>query len=279
VKIVGNVEFEGPLTVLDGPDARTIMFEGDIATITIGGNGDKLRVYRTTSDVTTGGGTNGAVTANWQMVAEVRGSSMIYVDAGAATADSFDTYLYRGPQRPPFTAYSMGLLESGYVWVVGNGGSVALSDRHTYGHWPVENQYSLGGSSLIVTGAVSLGDTLYIGTQQGAFAAAAHVTESGGVVLDVKPIVGAPACVSNTMVATPSGALYTSKNGVVALSGVSARMLTAELTRGVAALLPDGTALRFDQMTQAFYHDGRYYAFGQPGIGALPEPPPFTPPA
>ena len=267
VRVLGGVAYESALTILYGSNPDGLMYEGDIATMSVTCTGDYARVYRSTSDVTTGAGTNGAVTANWQLVVDQLPTGETFIDGGSAVSNPFDTYLYRGPLTPPFGAMAMGLLESGFVWLISTDGQIALSDRFTWGIWPVENRYSLANApaqtGLRVTGAVSVGDRLYVGTQLGAYAGEAHVTDAGAVVLQMLPIPGSYACLPNTMVATPDGALYTCVQGVVALSGNQAQMLSRDIARGVAGTLPAGAGdVNFSQVDQAFYHNGRYYAFG-----------------
>jgi hypothetical protein len=263
VLVIAGVSYESPLTLMSGIGPQDIMYEGDIATLTVACTGTYARIYRSTSDVTTGAGTNGAVTANWQLVQDNMPNGGVFVEGGSAVANPFDTYLYRGPQRPPFSAVAMGLFESGYVWLIAEDGQIAVSDRFSWGIWPVENVYTLGNNTLTVTGAVSIGDRLYIGTQQGVFLAEAHVTDAGALVLNILPIAQAEPCLPNTMVVTPSGAIYTSAQGVVGLSGNEAVMLTRDIARGVAGTLPAGAGeVLFSQVNQALYHNGRYYAFG-----------------
>jgi len=262
----GGVELESAMFVCAGSNAMGLMYEGDAARVVMSGTGSKVRLYRSTSDVTSGAGANGAVTANWQLVAEIEGSSGTYVDAGAAVANPFDAYVYRGSLKQPFTAHRMGLLESGWVWMVSDAGQVALSDRFSWVFWPVENVYSLGddgAGAILVTGACSVGDVLYIGTTEQIFVGTARATDTGGVVMQLLPIPSAEGCLPNTMVATPTGAVYTSISGVVAVNGNEARLLTRDIARGLIDVLPDGTELTFSMMRTAFYHHGAYYAFAE----------------
>lgn len=266
VTLFGGVTYESALTVLTGSNPDGLMFEGDIAHITASCTGAYARVYRSTSDVTTGAGTSGVLTANWQLVVDQLPNGGLYIDGGSAVSNPLDTYIYRGPLSAPFSAQVMGLLESGYVWIVSADGQVALSDRFTWGIWPVENVYNLasapGSSAIVVTGAVSVGDRLYIGTQLGCYWAEAKVTDAGGVVLPLLPIPKSYPCIPNSMAASPDGAIYTSAQGVVSVSGNQASMLSRDLARGVAGNLPGGAQVLFSQVNQAFYHNGRYYAFG-----------------
>lgn len=269
---VGGVDYESALTVVNGANPRQVMYEGDIATTVMTGDGTAMRLYRSTSDVTTGTGANGPTTANWQLVAQIAGQSSTYIDSGAAVADPFDTYLYRGPTQQPFPAFRMGVLGSGYVWLVSEDGQIALSDRFAWGYWPVENGYSLGNamgnSGVKVTGTASVGDVLYIGTQDGAYACSAHVTEEGGVVLGIVAIPKAEPCLPDTMAATQSGAMYTSVQGIVGLDGERATLLSRSLARGVFGNDIDGTPLQFSAIGNAVYHHGRYYGVS----GGLPPP-------
>ena len=266
VAVFGGVAYESALTILSGSNPDGLMFEGDIADVTMTCTGDYGRIYRSTSDVTTGAGTSGVLTANWQLVVDQLPNGGQYIDGGSAVQNSLDTYLYRGSLTQPFAAIAMGLLESGYVWIISADGQVALSDRFTWGIWPVENVYNLastpGSSAIAVTGAVSVGDRLYIGTQLGCYWAEAKVTDDGRVVLPLLPVPQSYPCIANTMVASPDGAIYTSAQGVVSLSGNQASMLSRDLARGVAGNLPGGAQVLFNQINQAFYHNGRYYAFG-----------------
>jgi hypothetical protein len=270
INILGGVAYESALSILSGSHPDGLMYEGDVAHMTVACSGAYARVYRSTSDVTTGAGTNGAVTANWQLVVDQLPNGGVFVDGGSAVSNPFDTYLYRGPLTAPFSAVAMGVLESGYVWLVSAEGQIAMSERFTWGIWPVENGYNLASApGLVVTGAVSVGDRLYVGTQLGCFMAEAHTTDSGGVVLSITPVLGTYACIPNSMVASPDGAIYTCAQGVVSLSGAQAQMLSKDMARGKAGRLPAvGAEVLFSQVDQAFYHNGRYYAFGGGGQSA-----------
>lgn len=267
VRIVGGIAYESALTILTGSNPDGLMYEGDIANVSVSCTGQYARVYRSTSDVTTGAGTNGAVTANWQLVVDQLPSGGQFIDGGSAVSNPFDTYLYRGSLTPPFSAAFMGLLESGFVWLASLDGQIALSRRFSWGYWPVENVYSLANApastGLRVTGAVSVGDRLYLGTQLGCYVAEGHVTDTGAMVLQPLPVPGSYACLPNSMVSTPDGAIYTCAQGVVLLSGNQAQLLTRDMARGTAGTLPAGAGdVVFSQVNQAFYHNGRYYAFG-----------------
>ena len=271
LKSIGGVMYESAITVIQVVSMLTLVYEGDLVTANVTGNGDLINLYRSTSDVTAGAATHGATIANWQLVAQLTGTVAQYIDGGSAIDNPMDTYLYRGPTTPPYAARFMGVLESGYVWIASPDGFVALSDRFAWGYWPVENRYSLGSQSgspaIGIMGAASVGDRIYLGTQNGCYVGEAHVTDAGSVVLGITPIVGSYGCMPNTMVATPTGVIYTSAQGVVALSGNQARMLSRELARGSeAGKLPNGTPVLFNAADQAFYHNGRYYAFGNYGL-------------
>lgn len=265
VKVIAGVAYESGLTLIDQTNPKDIIYEGDNITLSVQCTGQYARIYRSTSDVTTGTGTNGAVTANWQLVVDQMPNNSVFVDGGSSTDNPFDTYLYRGPLLQPFAAFRMGLLESGYVWLLSENGQLAFSERHTWGIWPVEHVYTLGAgrasSALVITGVASVGDRLYVGTQQGAFFVEIHTTDDGKLVANPTPIAKAEPCLHDTMVATPSGAMYTSAQGVVALQGAEAVMLTKDIARGSAGKLPDGTEVLFSSMGAAIYHNGRYYAF------------------
>jgi hypothetical protein len=268
VLVLAGVGYESAMTILNDPSPVTLMYEGDIVTLNVSGTGTYINIYRTTSDVTAAGGTNGAVVANWQLVDQVTGQSGQYIDAGSAVSNPMDTYIYRGQTKPPFIVQRMGLLESGFVWIISATGRIALADRFSFGYWPVENHYDLGAGTntdIIVTGAVSVGDILYMGTQRGVFWAQLKVSDTGAPVLTILPILLAPPCLQNTMVATPSGAMYTNNNGVMLASGNEVRMMSRENASGVAGILDDGSTFEFSETTNAVYHNGKYY-----GIKALP---------
>lgn len=264
VQVIGGAAFESAMSMVS-TDVQAMMFEGDIADMTVSGtNATFLNIYRSTSDVTTGAAANGAITANWQLLAQLPGAGGQFIDGGSAVANPFDTYLYRGPLAPPFLARYMGLLESGYVWLLSPDGQIALSDRFGWAIWPAENIYNLtsqpGSSAIQVNSAVSVGDALYIGTKLGVYYAQAKVTDSGSVVLSIVPIAGSYPPLPNTMAATPSGAIYTSAQGVVAVQENRVIMLTKDMARGSAGTLPDGTEVLFNTIGNAIYHNGRYYA-------------------
>ena len=279
---IGGVVHESALAIAAGGSATDVMYEGDNATIIAyaGYTATGIRIYRTTSDVTTGDAANGSLEANWQLVTELAGNQGTYVDSGSASQHPMDTYIYRGQQDPVMRAWHMGIFDGGWLWRVSPGGNIQLSEKLTWAEWPVENTYSLGESgpdmgpdtlpvgellaSTIVTGAVSVGDTLFIGTYAGAFIAVASSAASGNAKLEITPIVDAPPCLAYTMVSCPSGALYTSVRGVVSLSNSGATLVTRELAGGAMELqTPDGT-VSFASATRAFYHNGKYYGLCVP---------------
>jgi hypothetical protein len=268
--VYGNVAYESALTVLGGTSPQSVTYEGDIATIHLSGGVSAINLYRSTSDVTGGGGTNQAVTANWQLVAQLPAGSPTYIDSGAAIADGMDTYLYRGALVQPFSFIGMGEFESGYVWGITSDGNIAVSDRFSWGYWPVENIYSLqnapGNNGIQVTGFCSVGDAFYVGTQLGIFSGVVKVTEDAQVVLGVYYIPDSPPCLPFTMVATPSGAMYTAAQGVVAVNGPQCEMVSRGVARGIAGHLPNGGEVLFTNTGNAIYHNGRYYGIAnQPG--------------
>jgi hypothetical protein len=263
VGVYGNVVYETALTILPGLTPESVVYEGDIATLTLSGGNAAINLYRSTSDVTGGAGTNQAVTANWQLVAQLPGASGTYIDSGAAIADGFDTYLYRGSLVQPFSFIGMGEFESGYIWGITSDGQVAVADRFSWGYWPVENVYSLqnapGNNGIQVTGFCAVGDALYIGTQLGVFSGVIKVTEEAQVVLGLYYIPDSPPCLPFTMVETPTGAMYTAAQGVVAVNGPQCEMVSRGVARGIAGHIPGGGEVLFVDTGNAVYHNGRYY--------------------
>jgi hypothetical protein len=106
---VGGTDYESDLTVVANANARQVMYEGDNAAISISGTGTALRLYRSTSDVTTGAGTNGAVTANWQLVAQLAGTAAVYVDAGPSR-ERFCVARFRGWADRAIGSFFVGIL-------------------------------------------------------------------------------------------------------------------------------------------------------------------------
>lgn len=269
----GRIE-EGPLAGLIGsPDA--IVYEGDTATINInvsdlGDGATHVRLYRSISGLDTGQEIANAPDTGWFLIEEIAipaAGAIVYIDGGSITTDELDCY-YAGQFHPPsLLARFFDLTESGWFVAASAVGIIAVSERYLHHAWPTSQTYSIPET---VTDMTVTEDNVYVGTNRRPYIGALQTGEKG-VQGAFVPFREPYRCLPGTMTSSPSGAIYASANGLIALGKEGQRVLTASIANAGDILYQktiDGEINYASISTTSFgyYHHGWYYGFcgGQP---------------
>lgn len=269
----GRIE-EGPLAVLIGsPDE--IVYEGDTATLSlsvtnVGDGATHIRIYRSITGLDTGQEVANALDTGWYLIEQVAISatgSMTYIDGGSVTTDELDSY-YASQFHPAIiTAKYFGLADSGWFIAADATGGIAVSERFLHHAWPTDQTYDI--HETVNDMAVS-GDCAYFGTNRWPYIMALAVGDKG---LQAAPVQFKEPyrCLPNTMTPVPSGAIYASAMGLVALGKEGQRVLTASIANAGDILYTRTIdeveyAASISTTSFGYYHSGWYYGFcgGQP---------------
>ena len=231
--IAGGMQ-ESTIALIPGQAPYGIMFEGDIVNITLTLDMAKLaafgithiRLYRTIAGLDSGENVANELDTDWHLIDTIAATQDItYNKGGAATTDPLDLYLAKDFYPPQFKADYFGLTESGWFYMASATGRIAVSERYLHHAWPSENNLRIQAQ---VTGVVTHYDNLYIGTAANPYIVAVGPGEAEqGVQLAATPYPARLACIPGTMVAAPSGAIYASASGLVALSKSGQKVITA----------------------------------------------------
>lgn len=265
---------EGPLACLIGvPDE--VVYEGDTATITInvsaaGDSPTHVRLYRSITGLDTGQEISNALDTGWYLIEEIAipvGGAITYIDGGSITTDALDNY-YAGQFHPAdLLAKFFGLTEGGWFTAVSPTGEVSVSERFLHHAWPTDQTYKVHET---VNDAVVQMDNLYIGTNRKPYILSLQEGEKGLQGAAV-PFPEPYRCLPNSMTASPSGAIYASHMGLIAIGKEGQRVLTASIANAGDTLYShtvSGTEVIASIGTTNFgyYHNGWYYGFcgGQP---------------
>lgn len=278
-RVIGGMLQEGPLAVIPGQAPFGIMFEGDTLSLSLALNmsimGEykitHVRLYRTISGLDSGEKVGNELDTDWHLVDTLPVMETInYFDGGAATTDPMDLYLAGSFYSPPYNVSHFGLTEGGWFYGVTDDGKVCVSERYLHHAWPVENKVDIREE---VTDAVTHYDNIYIGTRGQPFIVSLAPGEppQGLQIGPTRYPVRLP-CLSGTMVAATSGALYTAPQGVVALSRSGQKVISAGLSNSDDLLYkkhipaveePPVAAyneeVRFSRAIMAAYHEGMYF--------------------
>ena len=274
VRIKAGRAEEGPLAALIGlPDA--IVYEGDTATISIAvsalaDGATHIRLYRSISGLDTGQEIANTLDTDWFLIDELAipaGGSIGYADGGSVTTDYMDKYYAGQFHAPTLLAKFFALTESGWFAALATNGEIAVSERYLHHAWPVENTYKIHET---VTDAVSHMDNLYVGTNRRPYMVSLKMGEKA-LMGKPYPFPEAYRCLPGSMTASPSGAIYASNLGLIAIGSDGQRVLTASIanagdilySRKVAGVT---TVCSIDTTNFGTYHNGWYYGFcgGQP---------------
>lgn len=274
-KIDGKAE-EGTLTVLPGQDPNALIYEGDTAQIqvTLSALDDgvtHVRLYRTISGLDTGESVTNEPDTHWHLIAEIpvggegpSGYVVEYIDGGSATTDPLDVYYADEFFPPVIQARYFGMTEGGWFVAAGTDGEVQISERYLHHAWPTSNRLRI---PYYVTSMAVSGDNIYLGTEAKPYVISVSFGDKAMQAL-ARPYEEFYPCRPNTMWATPSGAMYCSNNGVVALGRDGLQVITSGLLNPGDVMLrytlPESEGegqVRVDNATFAVYDNGWYYVF------------------
>lgn len=291
IRHIGGYAQESALTLIAGQSSQSIIYEGDIANINITVSSPStaytaVRIYRTISGMDIGASPQNELDTEWHLVAEIAGGVFAaYSDGGSATNDPLDVYLGKSFYPPYSIIYqNLQLLSGGWLAAVSEDGYISVSERYLYHAWPIENLYHIPGET--VTDAKAQFDTLFIGTKNGPYMLAVATGEKLGMQGSITEFAEKYECLPKSMDRTPSGAMYASPSGVVALSREGMKVITAGVCSGVRPIynIPrkvpitiDGVAteeikyypMRFEHTGYGAYHHGTYFGFCQVPVGEL----------
>jgi hypothetical protein len=265
---------EGPLAALIG-DVDAVIYEGDTATLNISvsdvqDNATHIRIYRSITGLDTGQEVSNTLDTGWYLIEQVKipaGGNIIYVDGGSITSDELDCY-YAGEFHPAdLLARYFGLLEGGWFVAVAGSGEIAISEKFLHHAWPTNQTYKI--HETVNDMAVHM-DNVYIGTNRAPYILSIQTGEKG-IQCAAVPFQEPYRCLPNTMTPSPSGAIYASAMGLIALGKEGQRILTASIANAGDILYTRTVddveyAASISTTTFGYYHGGWYYGFcgGQP---------------
>ena len=278
VRISGDRIEEGPLCCIAAAGetaAHTfLVFEGDTVTINFTGNDlddnyTHVRLYRSISGFTTGQEVSNELDTHWHLIAQITkpmdGFSKIYIDGGNVADDPLDVYYAGQFHAPELLAKHLGLAESGWFVAADEDGNIAVSERYMHHAWPVENTANVPAK---ITDMVVHMDNIYIGTDNTPyiFALTQGEGEYAGVVLAGTPFHEAYECLPGSMSVSPSGAIYASSMGLIAIGREGQRVLTASIANAgdtLYSFTQDGVKYKasIDRTTYGTYYRGFYFGF------------------
>jgi hypothetical protein len=293
VRHIGNYVQESVLTLIPNQSAQSILYEGDIANVsvtatTVGAPYDALRLYRTISGMDIGSSPQNDFDTEWHLIAELAGgASLSYADGGAGTNDPLDLFLGKAFYPPYNIEYAhLQYLNSGWLAAASTDGYIAISERYLYHAWPIENLVHIPGE--VLTDCKAQFDNLFIGTENRPYIVTVGTGEKLGAQINVTPYAENYKCLKNTMGTTASGAMYASPSGIVSLTRDGMKLISAGVSSGVRPIysipriisyMEDGVTktkqlyypMRFEHTSYAAYHHGTYFGFCKVPVNELDE--------
>lgn len=276
------IDEESVLTMLPNQDTRGIIYEGDLANISFSANPTSpgeaskithVRLYRSISGMDNGESVGNSPDTEWHLIDEIpyptMGATVNYLDGGSATTDPLDVYLADKNYAfdIPESLHNEGTIEvnrirgvgiakSGWAVVGTLFGDIAVSEKNAYHSWPTENYFKI---PEFITDLVVSSDTAYIGTERNPYIMSLGLGEQG-LQANIQPYLERYNCVPSTMEPTPSGAIYVSSLGVVALTQSGQQNLTQGFLQNIKhnKCLP---YFKWSKATYAAYGRGRYFVF------------------
>lgn len=265
---------ESPIAVIPGQDPSAIIYEGDVAhisltidTITPPEWGiTHIRLYRSVSGIDSGEKVGNELDTDWHLIDTVPYvANVVYNDGGAATSYPLDMYLAEHFYCPQFLVNHFGVTEGGWFYGASVDGRLMVSERYLHTAWPTENVYAI---PEYVTDAVAHYDNIFIGTRTYPYVMALGPGEgTQGLQASLTPFPQRAACLPGTMVKAVSGAVYASPVGLVAVSKDGQKVITAGILNAGDVLyshdIGDGTKdeIRIELTTLAAYWQGKYFGF------------------
>lgn len=243
----GKLE-ESALALLPNQSAVGQYFEGDscwvlsrVQAATIREN-CYYRLYRSMSGMSDGQGLDNKLDTDWYLCAEIEayvaynagiGREYSFIDSGSVTTKPLDRYVASRFYPPaPWTFNFLVNTEMGCLVAATEAGDIGVSERHMTHAWPTENYVHIPSN---ITGMAAHYDTVYIGTTGRPYVMACGMNDAG-VSLGVTPAPESYPCLLNTMTESPSGAIYASPQGLIALSQEGMRNLTPSMTNSPRSL-------------------------------------------
>lgn len=286
--LVGNSE--GPPFVLPQLGANGTVFEDDIFTLNLTLDGAQiaaygvsgLRLYRTVPGFDTSEQVGNPVETGFHLVMEMAatpGAVFTYVDNANSSKIPGDL-LISDQWMPPSNLVSMAsdfssLVQTEGGWAVavqsstvlaGVPSTIQISERYMHAAWPPQNTYQL---PEVVEGMVAFYDNVFVGTRSRPYHI--HVAASEGDALDVnvRPFPDEYACVRNTLVATNSGAMYVSADGLIELTSDGDSVASKRVTNAGSVLTTPLGALPLVDVVGAAWWNGNFFGFGSSRIGYI----------
>lgn len=236
-----------------------LLYENSIANITVNlvnnftGDNMFIRFYKSISEMSTGEQPVNKLDTDWHLVAElpvVPGVNIQYSDMPMAHDSPLDLYLAGRFEALPFTPDFFKLTESGWGVAVSADGWIAISERYLLHAWPVENRFYIPESITDVS--VSY-DTLFIGTTGRPYVLSLAVGEKLGLQANLVPSIEDIECKPRTMARIPSGAVYTSPQGVTLITRDGMRAITRSLLSSIDSLYSERVIAEDDTSTLLRY--------------------------
>lgn len=281
VRKVGDMKQEGPIAVVPNQDSfRTDVFEGDVVAMDItvtapdGMPYDFVRLYRAISEAETGKEEINEFNTSWHLVKELSNTPIVYNDDGLSAP--LDLYLAGNFYPPPTLAFfKLGETEQGNFVAITVDGRIAVSERYLFHAWPMENRFDVFTE---VTDAVVQHNNMYIGTTKNPMVMAISDGKELSVQGNIVTYKESYPCKSGSMDKTPSGAIYASDAGVVALDKEGMQLFAGgvesgpnplykieykqtELVGSEYKIITYKTPMRFSHTTYGAYYRGTYIGF------------------
>lgn len=280
----GKLE-ESVLTLLPNQSATAQYLEGDSCQVLARPQADGIRencyfrLYRSMSGLSDGQGLDNKLDTSWYLLAEIStyvaydagvGREYNFIDNGSVTTKPLDKFIAKKFYAPAaFTFNYLTHIEMGCLVAATSDGNIAVSERHMTHAWPTENYYYIPKT---ITDVVAHYDTVYIGTTGRPYTMACGMGEKG-FQANIIPAPESYPCLSNTMAESPSGVIYASASGLIALSQEGMRNLTPSMTNSPLPLYHveyqdttnndaiTCTDVNFIDTTYAAFYHGIYFGF------------------
>lgn len=277
---------EGPPIVFQQIGTGGTLFEGDIVTIGVifaysvyddlGITGIKL--YRTVPGFDTSEELGNPVETGFHYVGNIPlnsgygGTIYVYFVDDKDSSQIPGDLLISDQWIPPLEASDKlpiyyGLTEGGWFVNVRHngtyGGAVQFSERFMNHAWPMQNTFLIPDD---VTGVAIFYDNVFIGTSASPYHVSVEVGEQEALNTNVRAYVDDYACIPNSMVATNFGAMYASRDGLVALTNNALTLASKNVVAmedQIPVIMANGSIFNTTVagVNKAGWWNGNYYGF------------------
>lgn len=283
VRLVGSsIEESAPALIGTVGQAafQPLYYDGDAVQIFVQLAGvyngeNRARIYRTITGIETGEQLTNPFDTDWFLVVDIpiNGFNPVisYTDIATSSQLQGDLLLSEG-NLPPLSnnpPVDVGITEGGWFWFATKN-DIQFSERYHWHAWSISGFLKLPDKDVI-KGAVTFYDTVYIGTAGKPYkATVAFSNEDVGNVdpinVNLAPYPEFQPCLDRTIVTAPFGALYTSRNGIIALEDSGMQVLTKDLLSAGDSLYEwcdNGVEkeLHFADITYAAWFNGWYIGY------------------